>query len=78
MPEFNVEVLTEIVSVKRLLNSASGNPRWALVTRTGTYRTAMDANCNYGVKDYVDPDAPQQVRLTLSGQGLVVGIEYLS
>ena len=69
-----MEILTEIVSVKRLLNSASGNPRWTLITRTGTYRTSMDADCNYGVKD---DGETHQVRLTVNEKGHVTGIEYL-
>lgn len=69
---------TDLVSVTRLLNSASGNPRWRLLTKHGSYDTRPDSQCNYDVKDTLEVTYPQRVALGFDDErGRVTHIEYL-
>lgn len=65
-----------IYSVRRLVNSGNGNPRWVLYLTNGVALTTKpDAACGGIVEQVCTMDA--DVLLTLDQQGLVSGIEAL-
>ena len=72
-------VKASIVHVKRRSNTASGNPRYTLVTPYGKFDTEPDAQVNYIVSDGLAarPRLPREVELTLNGSGRVIGCEFI-
>lgn len=68
-----------IVHVKRRPNTASGNPRYWLITPSGKFETEPDAQVNYIISDGLAarPTTPREVWLTFNGAGHVIGCEFI-
>jgi hypothetical protein len=71
-----MNIMTEVVSAERLTNTASGNPRWRVVTRTGAWRTKDDAQVGHTYFDNL-AHRKAKVNLEINGQGRIVGCEVL-
>ena len=70
-------VVVGIANAVRLPNTASGNPRWKLLTQAGVFETKPDAQCNYQPFDAWAQKPRPQVQLTLDGAGKVIGAERI-
>lgn len=46
-----MEITVYVHDIKRLANSAVGNPRWELLTDHGNYKTKTDASVNYEISE---------------------------
>lgn len=74
MTENNTRTLT-IAAVKRLSNSANGNPRYELTAEDGTtYRTGVDSTSAF----VVDPTPGRRAEVSLNEDGHIAILEYLS
>lgn len=68
-------VTAEIMSIHKLMNSTSGNPRWKVFTTKGTYITESDSQVGFDIVNEMYRDT--RVKFTLSPQNKITHAKVL-
>jgi hypothetical protein len=66
-----------VFSLKRINNSASGNPRYSVYTDQGTFNTAGDYGVNYMINNGWRGKDDREAEITLSAHGTITHLTYL-
>jgi len=72
------EIVTSIALLKKVGNTASGNPKYRMLTRHGVYETELDAQVNYTLRERWTERPRPLVRLTFNDAGHVIGAEEIT